>query len=708
MECRGGRYNRAIMLVRTTPLILLQRAVLIVVPALTAASSFAEVVRVEVLERRSVADGFAFGSAGAYEKVAGRLQYRVDPAAPANARITDLAHARRDADGAVTFTADFYLLKPVDSARGNGRLLYDVNNRGDKLAVAAFNGARSNDPVTPADMGDGFLMRRGYAILWTGWNADVEPGDGRLTIDVPEAIGPEGPITGRIYTEICTTRPSASEPLVGGRTRVYPAIEKEGARLMMRARRADPGVLVPLDAWSLARMTPGGPVPDATSLLINGGFRPGWLYDLVYAARGPRVSGLGFAAVRDAISFFRYARGLPDNPLAGQITHAYAFGISQSARFLQHFLYEDFNADEQGRPVFDGVFAHVGAAGRTLLNTRFGQVTRHGSQHEDNLFPVDVFPFTTTPERDAVTGEEGDWLERCRAAGHLPKIVLTCTSTEYWNRGQSLLHTDVGGTRDVELDPHVRLYHIAGGHHLFSTPQGPGIRQYPVNGLNYRPVLRALLVAMDAWVSQDKPPPASRYPRIADGTLIAPEEYRRRFPAIPGVEVPVALYVPRRLDAGPRWNRFGIMDEAPPKAAEPYRVLVPAIDRDGNEVAGVRLPDVAVPVATYGGWNVRAAEYGARGALTRWEGSQFDFPQTPEDRAREQDPRSSVLERYPERASYLARLSGAADALCRARFLLEEDVTGMIGTAAARALWDEEDARGAPAAEPSAPVPAAR
>lgn len=659
---------------------------------LFAGTGAGEVVRVEIGESRPFADGAAFGEAGAYDRVTGRLYFEVDPAHTANRRIVDLTLAPRTASGRVAFSADFFLLKPRDPGRGNGRLLYDVNNRGNKLALHALNGAGGNNPSTSSDAGNGFLMRQGYAVLWSGWNGDVLPGGDRLQIELPVARGPEGDITGRVYSEICVDEPTDSVPLCWGNTRVYPAasVEEAGATLSVRPQRSGTPTPLPRDEWAFARVENGRIVPDATRLHLEQGFKPGWLYDLVYTAKDPRVSGLGFAAVRDAVAFFRYGRettGSRANPLAGAVQHAYGFGISQSGRFLQDLVCQDFNGDEQNRTVFDGCFVHVAGAGRTLLNERFAQITRHGSQHEDNLYPTDAFPFTTVPQEDPLTHQHGDWPARSRSSGHLPKLILMMTSTEYFGRGGSLLHTNVEGSQDVPIDPSARLYHIAGGNHLFTTPTSQGIAAYPMNTLEYTPLLRALLVCLDEWVSSGREPPPSAYPRIADGTLVSLDRYRRMFPDVPGVSPPDWIYTPLRLDLGPRYASEGIVDFAPPKAGPPYRTLVPAVDEDGNEVAGVRLPQVAVPLATFIGWNKRAERFGAPRALTRWAGASFPLPAGPEAALQTGDPRRSVLERYPSREDYESRVKQVCNGLVEQRLLLDEDVARIVAREPAVNPW---------------------
>ncbi len=665
----------------------------------------AQVVRMQVDRREPFAGGKSFGSVGPYEKLVGSLYVEVDPNDPANRRIHDLGLAPRDDHGMVEYRTDFYLLKPVDPSKGNGRLLYDVHNRGNKVALGTFDGAGGNDPDDP---GTGFLMERGYSVLWTGWSGDVLPGAGRLTADMPVATDHGRTITGRIYTEmesggyqlyrnnfVTRTRAPADStlytiPFDWGGSRSYPSVSLDNANatLTMRPYRDAQATVIPRDQWAFARLENGRVVPDSTHLYVKEGFRLGWLYDLVYVGRNPRVTGLSLSAVRDPVSFFRYAsadeEGQP-NPLAGAIQHAYGFGVSQSGRFLNHFVWEGFDVDTHGRPVFDGVFAEVAGGGKGLFNYRFWQTTRHGSQHEENLYPSDFFPFTSTPETDPLTGQRGDELERARAEGFVPKIFYLQTSTEYWSRAASLLHTDVEGKRDLPLDANVRIYFVAGAPH---TSMAGGHYDNPLNHLSRGPVSRALLVALDRWVGDGVAPPPSRYPKISNGTLVPADSASHAFPKIPGVRAPAVHYAPYRLDLGPRWQSEGIADSIPPRTGPRYNTLVPAVDADGLDLGGIRLPDVAVPIATYTGWNLRTAAWGADGALTRWMGSYLVFPRTKAEAQASGDPRRSILERYPTRADYLRKYREAIRNLEDQRLLLPDDGAALSRTAEERSYWN--------------------
>ena len=632
----------------------------------------AKVVRVEIDSAEQVANGRLFGRSGAYEKITGKIHLEVDPDNQANQLIIDLDLAPRNGRGNVEFSTDFELQKPVDPQRGNRRLIYFVNNRGNKASVrGAFH----------AGGGQNWLYRQGWSFLWCGWNCDAIVSDKRMNIYVPVVEEKGKTITGNIYAEICSssTRKTYSMAFYWGGSIAYPVISLDNshATLTVRPYRTDEPVEVPRDQWTFARWENDAVVPDPGHLYIKDGFKPGWLYDLVYAGKDPKLTGLGFAAIRDVTSFFKYEQideKNNANPLAGAVEYTYAFGISQSGRVIYHFLYQDFNGDERRRMVFDGVMPHVSGGGKGQFNYRFAQTTRHGSHHEDNLYPSDFFPFNTVGQYDPVTGERGDGLARPRKSGFLPKVFFTGSSTEYWARSASLIHTDVEGRKDAEIDPNVRMYFVAGLTH--------GDRRYG-------PVGRALLVALDQWVSHRIEPPPSQLPRIADGTLVSLDTYRKAFPRIPGVEAPESFFMPFRLDPGPRWCSEGIADNVPPKVGLRYGNLVPQVNVDGNEIAGIHLPDVAVPLATNAGWRVRPQGSPAAGTLERWAGSQWPFPRTAEQRRAKGDRRLSILERYPTRQDYLAKVAGCLLDLKRRRFLLDEDVTNLLEQAAGLEHWDQ-------------------
>jgi hypothetical protein len=641
---------------------------------LLASTAQAAVTRVEIARREPLAGGQAFGSVGAYEKVAGRFHGELDPAHPLNRVIVDLDLAPRSARGRVEYSADFYLLRPADLARGNGALFYDVNNRGTKRALVQHNSARpADDPSTPEDVGNGFLMRHGFSVVWSGWipGPATRPYDLKLT--VPVARGPDGPLSQLVWDDISFNNATTTEAKLA-----FAVADPASATLMVHERPDGPAVTVPAGQWQL--------VGDRTVRLLPAGtpFRIGTLYQLVYRASNPPVSGISFAATRDLVAFLRHERADTAgtvNPLAGAggnpaITRALAHGTSQSGRYLRDFVHEGFNEDEAGRRVFDGVNPHIAAA-RIFLNHRFAQPDRGAG----GLYPDQSFPFAYETQADPLSGRQDGLLARCSARATCPRVLHTVSSNEYWNAAHSLVTTDPLGQRDGTPPDGVRIYHIAGTQHLGGrgAAMPRGICALPPNPVDARPVLRAMTLALDAWVKDGTPPPPSRHARLDDGSLVPIE--RLGFPRLPGVEIPAAPVPRKRLDYGPDWAK-GILSRVLPEAIAPaYPVLVPRVDADGNEVAGIRLPDVAVPTATSTGWALRASGVGATGAICGLDGSHVPFARTKAEREAKGDPRPSLAERYADHADYVARVRQAATALERERYLLAEDVQRIVDEA---------------------------
>lgn len=488
----------------------------------------ARLVRLRVERREVILAGKSFGLAGAYEKLVGKADFALDPALPQNQIIVDLPLARRNEHGEVEFSADFYLLKPLDPNKGNGQLFYEVGNRGGKGMLATFQkGSDSTDPKTEAEFGDGSLMRQGFALLWVGWQWDVP--DGRMRIDAPIATDTGKPITGLVRGNFIPSHHDPTARFADRNHKAYPILDPGSSENVMTVRdeRLDPPEVIPRAKWRFV---------DGETVALDGGFEPGRIYDVVYRSKDPSVVGVGLAAMRDVASFFKYEKG-SSNPMP-TIQHALAWGRSQSGRFLRHFLYQGFNEDEKGRRVFDGVLALVGGAGRGSFNHRFAQASRDALEHMNMLFPVDMFPFTDVPETDPETGATDALLARAEKSGTVPKIFYVLTNSEYFNRGGSLVHTDPTGAKDVELPPSTRLYFMSSSPHSPAAfPPAPSkpdtvLGLASLNPLDYLPVVRALFVALDRWVTEDTAPPPSRYPHIADGTLVARE--KGGWPATPG------------------------------------------------------------------------------------------------------------------------------------------------------------------------------
>ncbi|MEZ5933789.1 MAG: alpha/beta hydrolase domain-containing protein [Alphaproteobacteria bacterium] len=644
----------------------------------------AAVERIEILVREPFAGGKAFGESGAYERIKGRLHYALDPDDPANAEVVDLDLAPRDDRGLVTFAGDFMLLRPADAGRGNRTLLYEVNNRGGLGMLPMFTAAaRSNNPTTAEHAGDGLLFEAGYTLLWSAWNWDVIAGDDRLLIELPIATTVDGrPLTGPVAAEFVPAQPSLSAPFMWGYAIGYPPIDLDdpAARLTWRAEPDGERREIPRNDWRFSDLDTSLTPPQPTRITAKRPFVPGRIYEVVYEAQNPRVVGLGLAAIRDAISFFHFDH----EETAGALDRAIAFGISQSGRVINHMLWQGFHVDEHDRMVFDGALIHVAGAGKGSFNHRFAQTTRHPSAFEDQQYPADLFPFTTMPSRDPVTGEEGSLLDRARAAGAIPKIFYTTTSTEYWTRAASLLHTDVEGRKDVTLAPEARLYFFAGAQHGNWAFEDRWPYQHCTNGFDHHVGMRALLSAMQRWLEDGAAPPASVYPRFEDGTLGSVADYRARFPVLPDFRLPAANLQPRRLDLGPRFASDGIADTQPPRLGPPFITAVPLPDEDGIDLGGIRLPGIAAPLATHTGWNLRRPEIGAAGKLARWSGSMLPFAATETDRKSAGDPRPSLEERYGSKEGYARAIDQAASALVDQGFLLVRDVSEVTASALGR------------------------
>jgi hypothetical protein len=642
-------------------------------------------------------NGRPFGAAGPYEKLVGKVDFGLDPDLPRNGDIVDLRLAPRNARGEVESSADFYMLKPVDPRRGNGRLFYEVGNRGGKAILSTFQKASgSPDPTTEAEYGDGALMRQGFTLLWMGWQWDVPARPGTMRMEMPIATLPDSQgraepgrgaaengrrITGLVRGNFILNERADTAPVADRNHQAYPVLDPNSPDHVMTVRddTVAKGQVIPRSRWHFV---------DGGTVALDGGFEPGRIYDVVYRSADPRVLGCGLAGVRDVVSFMKYDTST-ENPMPG-LRLAIGWGVSQSGRYLRHFVYQGFNEDEQGRRVFDGVFDQVGGAGRGSFNHRFGQASRDALQHFNILFPVDLFPFTDGPSTDPETGITDSLLARAERSGTAPKMFHLLTNSEYFNRAGSLVHTDPTGTKDADLPANTRIYMIA------SAPHGPGpfppqsnrgggmVGRAALNPLNYSSAVRALFRALDRWVSEDVAPPPSAYPRIADGTLTPPA--RAGWPAVPGYTLPDQPLRAFHLNFGPDWSK-GIVSVEPPEIGTPFVVSVPAVDADGNVRAGIRLPDIAVPLATHAGWNYRDQSIGAADRLAGEIGSYIPFARTKADRDRAHDPRLSIEERYRNREEYVGRFAAAALDLVKQRYLLEEDVVDLLQHAVEHYDW---------------------
>jgi hypothetical protein len=645
----------------------------------------ARVVRVEVTSTQPVAHGRAFGHAGAYERLTGKVYFSVAVANPHNRRIVDLKHAVNLHHGQVAFSADFVAIRPVDAARGNGSMLLEVPNRGHQAIVSIVDGGSAN----LSSVGDAWLLRRGFTVVSLGWQWDAV-GPRALKLYAPIAKNHGHTITGLLRGDLMLSRPQPVIPLghdiigtIGGSE--YPVANPRDPRNVLTVRNTRQGrrVIVPRSNWEFAKLVNGRPVPDNRHIYLKTGFEPGKIYEYVYVVQNPVVAGLGFASIRDFASWAKH-----DPHSLTPVRRVYGEGISQNGRYLRDFLYEGFNADEQGRIALDGVLAHVAGAGRGSFNYRFAQPSRDAEPTSSIDFPIDIFPFTDEPEVDPVTHRRAGLLDAAKAEHAVPDIFLSCTSYEYWGRAAGLITITADGKHDMPIGPHVRVYHFTGLQHFsgpFPPRKGTGdlAGQQPMSPLPIKYFWRAMIANMDAWVRNGTPPPPSSYPRIANGTLIPLAQWT--FPAIPGIHTPTEANAGWHLNFGPHWRQTGILLWQPPRVGAPFPVLVPKVNADGNEIDGIHLPEITVPLATYTGWNLRSPSIGAPGQRVPFEGSYIPFPKTKADRLRTHDPRLSITERYSSEAEYLRLYSQAIDQLIARRWILPDDKPAMM--ARGRAEW---------------------
>jgi|HubBroStandDraft_1064217.scaffolds.fasta_scaffold00046_38 hypothetical protein len=664
-------------------------AVIAVIATLGPASPIARaaVERVEVLERVAFAPGMQFGEFGAYEKIRGLAHFALDPTAAANASIVDLKLAPRDARGFVTFAGEFVLVRPVQAPPGT--LLYDVNNRGSIVILGQVDGRRpaNNDPTTVADAGDGFLMRHGFSLLFSAWTWDVAPGapgEKPLVLNPPIAKGPGGAaITGPVENEIIVNAATDVVAYAGMRGLTYePATPNDPAAVLTsRARPDDPRRPIARKDWHfVAPEREGGPGRVA----LAGGFQPGTIYELSYTAKDPRVAGAGLAGIRDLLAWFK----AHEFEGAAPPRQVLIYGQSQSGRVIGRMLHDGLDVGEDGGLVFDGAYMQVpGAGGSGGFNSRFAQPTRHPSMLEEHDYPADLFPFTSAPTRDPVGGRTASTLDRAGdASGHLPKLFVANTSTEFWNRDASLIATTPDGKADVAPAPDVRIYGLMGAQHYVGRSKTRAPFVNCVSTTDHYLVIRALLLDLERWTRDGVAPPPSAYPGIGDGTLVTVDAYRTVFPKGLSLVPPEQNLHEARLEFGPRFAADGIASRIPPVHGPAFETRVPTPDTDGNDRGGVRLIELEVPLGTHTGWNQRAPETGFAWATARFDGSFLPFARTEPERRAAGDPRPSLAARYPSRDDYLAKLRAAAAKQVAAGFLLAEDVERAIAENAA--LYD--------------------
>jgi hypothetical protein len=646
----------------------------------------ARVTRIQITSRQSPTfGGYAFEGVGPYEKIIGKAFGELDPKDPKNAVIVDIQLAPKNANGKVEYAFDFYILKPIDLSKGNHKVMYEPPNRGRKTHAELNRGAGGNDPGSVTDpniLANTFLLPRGYTMVWSGWDysAGTSAANFNMTITLPVAKKPDGStITGPAYEYIVTRG--------GSYTLSYPAAttDQSKATLTHRVHLDDVPQIVPATGWSYAADG------TAISLLPAGtSFTPNDIYELSYTAKDPTVNGIGFAAVRDFNAFLRYDKADDAgtaNPLAGDVTRIYTEVSSQPGRLLNDFRNLGFNQAENGKIVFDGMMQWIAAGDGINMNLRFSQPGRTERNRQDQLYAEGVFPFANQRSTDPITGRTAGRYDACTKTNTCPLAMEVYSANEYWVKGASLFHTDPTGTLDLPDHPMARLYLISSHQHGVGNANTKGSCQQFGNPLNSAPIQRALWEALDLWSTEGVEPPPSSVPHLADGTLVpALPQSAVGFPKIPGVTYTGLKSSRYLLNYGPDFYRTGIMTINPPTITPPmfdnprngpiYPTYVPKTDEDGNDISGIRLPDVTVPLATYTGWSLRSGAHandGCEGA-----GQMIAFPKTKADRLASGDPRLSVEERYPSFSVYAVMVKNAVEDMVAKRLMLQEDAQPAI------------------------------
>ncbi len=636
----------------------------------------AYVKKIQITAKQSPAfGGYSWPGVGQYEKIAGKAFCELDPKDPRNQLIVDLQFAPKNANGKVEYSFDFYILKPIDLSKGNHKMVYEPPNRGRKTIVALNRGVGGNDPASVTDaslLGDSFLLPQGYSLSFSGWDASADSG---TTITLPVARNADGSsITGPSYEYIVVNGETSYDLTYRAAT-----LDRSKATLTHRVHLNDKPEVIPASGWQYnAEGTAISLLPAGTKFIAND------IYEFSYTAKDPTVNGVGLAAVRDFNAWLRYetkdSAGTA-NPLAGDVTRIYTECSSQPCRFLNDFRYWGFNEAENGKPVFDGMVQWIGAGDGISINYRWSQPGRTERNRQDHLYLEGVFPFANVTSKDPITGKTDSRYARCMKTKTCAYAMEIFSANEYWVKAASLMTTDPAGKKDLPDSPFTRIYFMSSMQHGTGNGASKGNCQQFQNPLDQQGVQRALFVALDKWATMGTQPPPSQYPKLSDGTLVKPDQNSTGFPHIPGVTYTGFKSTRYLLNYGPNFYKTWIPNLNPPMFAAPYQdnpangpiypSFVPKTDVDGNDIAGVRLPEVQVPLATYTGWALRAGpqnDDGCEGA-----GQYIPFPKTKEDRIESGDPRLSIEERYGNFETYAARYEAAVKDLVSRGLLLPFD-----------------------------------
>jgi hypothetical protein len=658
-----------------------------------ASTADARTTRIQILSRTTAFGGFSFAGIGQYEAITGIATGEVNPNDPKNAVITDITLAPRLPDGNVQYQHNFYILKPVDLSKGNHKMMYEPPNRGRKTYQELNRTPDGgNDPAAlteaafPGEVANSFLWSRGFTTVWSGWENNLAalsmvPQTGVATAALPVATNPNGTtITGPGYEYIVS--PGATYTLA------YPAAsgsqDLASAKLTHRIHLDDTPMVVPASGWVYTDAT------NTAIKLTSGSFVANDIYEFSYIAKNPTVNGLGFAAIRDFNSFLKYASaddmGTP-NPLAGDVTRIYTETSSQPARTLNDFVHLGFNEDEKGNKVFDGMMQWIGAGDGINMNYRWSQTKRTERNRQEQLYLEGLFPFANPTTFDPISGQTDGRYATCHETNTCPLATEFYSANEYWVKAGSLMSTDPTGKFDLPDDPDARLYLLSSKQH--GGPGNPtikGLCQQFNNPLASEQVQRALWEDLDQWSTQGIAPPPSQVPLLKDGTLVPPPPVGNGlYVGIPGVTYTGLKTTRYRFNYGPNFYTTGIPTFNPPLTSPPYEdnpsngpiypSYVPKVDSDGNDIAGIRLPELTVPLATYTGWGLRSGIWANDGCEAT--GQYIPFEATKAQRIAAGDPRPSVQERYPSFAMYRAAVMNAIDSLVKDRFMLCEDTAAV-------------------------------
>jgi hypothetical protein len=603
---------------------------------------------------------------GRFEKIQGRAHFALDPKNVANQGIADLALAPVNGAGRVEFESDFVIVRPTGARKARRSALIEIPNRGltqangsffSTVAGSGFNLLKLDD----TSLADSFVFDQGFTVAWLGWEFDLGPGEIRAEL-------PRAKVSSLVRVSVVATGREQFGTLGGLNSYCAADADQPDAKVLVKTHLDDAGEILPRASWAFGRMENGTLTPDPCALFFREPLTPGRIYDVVYQGDNPAIAGLGLAAVRDFAAYLKKD---------GTVARVLAYGYSQSGRFLRDFLYRGFNADERGKPAFDGMFIASAGAGRGSFDHRYAMPGVAGNSVLSILRPVDQPPF-----------DDAGLLKSAVGSNTLPKIFYTYSSTEYWARYGSLAYTTIDAARELPLSANSRLYFFPGTPHSHGafppvkqtrTDAWANFANYASSGWSFR----ALLLDLDDWVAKGVKPPDSAYPHLTNG-LAAREKVN--FPHIPGVKFP--SWMPRiwRLDFGPEFATKGIVSREPPLLGERFTALVPLTDQDGNDLGGIAIPDIAVPLGTFTGWNYHTPALPNLDYLAGLVGSFIPFPRTVDQRKTSGDARMAIAERYPDRDAYLGRVRASAKALVSRRLLRAEDLDVIVAESGSR--WD--------------------